>query len=286
MTQFDNKPNFKNLEVFNMASKIRFTLPDGQVISAEHYVKQQAGTESSGNQETEAEDAMSTESWMREPVYDVESVSIDPKTMDCNVQYSVEKFLGNKKDPGAPPAGKMRIQLLGYGTGVVFSDGSKAKNDVNAIFTSPYIKNKIKEFNDYYINQKGYQPFTQEDARTLRTDVAQILRKIFSLNIVNKVEIKFFDRTAIYGLFSHFLGKALDKASDANGGAEGGVKSLLFPTQMNGRIPYCIVYTHMNEKGEKRVIVKRFLVSGIFSKNITKGAAQRRSGGKEIGTVE
>jgi hypothetical protein len=45
------------------------------------------------------------------------------------------------------------------------------------------------------------------------------------------------------------------------------------------------VYTHTNEKGEKRVIARRFLVVGFWFKNITKGHAMAGSGGKEIGTV-
>jgi hypothetical protein len=90
-------------------------------------------------------------SWEKEMVYGAESVSINPDTLECDVHYSIEKFFGNRKDTDAPPAGKMRVKLLGMGTEVVFADGSQAKNDINSIFTSPYVKSKIEEFNNYII---------------------------------------------------------------------------------------------------------------------------------------
>jgi hypothetical protein len=226
------------------------------------------------------------EDYFKKPVYGVESVDLGLESFDCDVKYSMEKFFGNKKDKEAPGAGQMRIQMLGFGIGVVFEDGSKAKNDINAIFTSPYVKQKIKEFNDYYIGQKGYQPFTQEDASKLKTDVAQILRKFFSYNLFTKVQIKFFDGAAIYGMFSHFIGKELDRIVGSDNGSDGGPKALLGAVKLNRIIPYCIVYTHTNEKGEKRVFVKRFLVSGIYSKNINKITSHAGSGGKDIGTVK
>jgi hypothetical protein len=250
-----------------MATKVTFTLPDGRAVSIEDIIK---SMESTTNSEVDDDDG----SFMKKPVYGVESVSIDPKTMECDVKYSVEKFFGNKKDDSAPPAGKMRIKWLGVGTEVVFQDGSEAKNDVNDIFTSPYIKSKIQEFNDYYINQKGYQPFTQEDAKNLKTDVAQILREFFTLTWVNKVQIKFFNGTAIYGLFGYFLGPVLDKLFGSPGGAEGGPKALFISTLLNRGVPFCIVYTHTDEQGKKRVIVRRFLVVGIYSNNITAGHAK------------
>jgi hypothetical protein len=86
----------------------------------------------------------SDESWIKEPVYGVESVTINAKTMECDAHYSLEKFMGNKADAGAPPVGKMRVQLLGMGVGVVFSDGSKAKNDVNNILVLHMQKVKFK----------------------------------------------------------------------------------------------------------------------------------------------
>jgi hypothetical protein len=228
----------------------------------------------------------STESWVKEPIYGVESVVINPKTMECVAHYSVEKFFGNKKDEGAPLAGKMRIKFLGAGTEVVFSDGSIAKNDLNEIFKSPYVTAKIQEFNNYYVKEKGYQPFTQEDARTFKFDLAQVLRKIFSYSLTNKVEIKFINGTAMYGLFSNLFGRFLDKIFGAPGGAEGGLKQFIIPAWLNRGVPFCIVYTHTNEKGEKAVMVKRFLYAGVYSKKISQGTAKSGSGGKEIGKVK
>jgi hypothetical protein len=120
--------------------------------------------------------------------------------------------------------------------------------------------------------KKGYQPFTQEDSKTLKMDITQILRKIFSINIYNSIEIKFFEGTAIYGYFSK---KLIEKIP------------VLYKSQsMNIHIPYCIAYTTNNKKEEKRVIVRKFLFVSIYSKNITKGHSKSGSGGKEIGTVK
>jgi hypothetical protein len=260
-------------------NEMQYKLPSGRVLFL--------STESLET-ETPADDSesKSTEGWFKTPFYGIESLSISQDAVDFNVNYSLEKFIGNKQDKGAPPAGKMRVKFLGMGSEVVFSDGTTAKNDVNAIFTSPYIKEKIKEFNDYYINQKGYQPFTQEDARTLKMDAAQILRKFYTFNFMNHVEIKIFDGTAIYGIFSHLLGKAIDKLLGSDGGSEGGPKNIFIRSLMNYGIPFCIVYTHTDEKGQKRVIARRFLVVGVFSKKITDKHAMKKSGGKEIGTVK
>jgi hypothetical protein len=262
-----------------MSTNLRLSLPDGRNLIFK-------GVESIEAESTTQTDEDDFKSWSKESVYGIESVSIDQKSMECDVKYSVEKFFGNKKDKSAPPAGKMRITWLGNGTKVVFADGSTEKNDVNAIFSSPYIKSKIEEFNNYYIKEKGYQPFTQEDAKTFKMDIAQILRKVLTISLVNKTTIRFFNGTAIYGLFDHIIGTALDKIFNAPGGAEGGVKSLIFGTPINTWIPFCIVYTHTDESGKKRVIVKRFLYSGVFTKNISKIVANSRSGGKEIGTVQ
>jgi hypothetical protein len=253
-------------------TEIKMTLPNGEKVG----IKGEFSLEDLG--------VVSDESWITTPIFGAESVTIDGKTIDHDVHYSLEKFFGNNKENGAPPAGKMKISAFGYGTGVAFSDGSKAENDVNAIFTSPYVKGKINEFNDYYIKQKGFQPFTQQDANTLRTDVAQILRKVFQYNFVNKVQIKFFKGTAVYGLFDHLLGTAVDKLLGSKGGAEGGLKGLFINTFTNRGVPFCIVYTK-EDNGKKRVFVRRFLVVGIWSKRITEGHAKAASGGKEIGTV-
>jgi hypothetical protein len=117
-------------------------------------------------------------------------------------------------------------------------------------------------------------------------DVAQIIRKLYTFNLVNKLEIKIFDKTAIYGVFSHLIGKCLDKVFDSPGGAEAGLKALLVNSRINNLIPFCIVYTHTDEKGEKKVIVRRFLYAGVYSKNISNMVAKSGSGGKDIGTVK
>jgi hypothetical protein len=210
-------------------------------------------------------------SWFNKPVYGVESVEIGSESLDCDVHYSMEKFFGNKKDGEAPAAGKMKIRRLGYGSEVVFSDGSVAKNELRTIFSSPYVKQKIKEFDDYYIGKNGYGQFTPEDQKTFKIDLAQHFRKIFTTStmgspLIQGVQIKWFGKTAIYGLFGRLLGKG-------------------FNSGLPGQAPFCIVYTKKNEKGEKRVIVRRFLVVGIFSKKITEGHSKAGSGGKEIGTV-
>jgi hypothetical protein len=219
---------------------------------------------------TESEE--SDNSWIKEPVYGVESVSINPETMECDVKYSMEKFLANKSDKNAPAPGKMKITTIGMGSEVVFSDGSKAKNNINDVFSSPYIVGKIKEYNDYYIKQKGYQAFTQEDSKTLKLDVTQIISKIMmSTNFTNELEIKFINGTAIYGLFSKYMGKASDKLIGMNG----------------GRIaPFCVVYTHTDEKGKKRVIVRRLLYVSLKMKDLHPLEKINQTGGKEIGTVK
>jgi hypothetical protein len=50
--------------------------------------------------------------------------------------------------------------------------------------------------------------------------------------------------------------------------------------------PFCITYVKENANGEKRVLVRRFLVVGIFSSIITENHSKAGSGGKEIGTVK
>jgi hypothetical protein len=252
-------------------------------------------------------------SWIKESVYGIESLLIDPKTMDCDAHYSIEKFLGEKKDDNAPAAGKMRITWLGLGSNVEFTDGSKVKNDMNSVFTSPYVKEKIKEFNNYYINEKGYRPFTSEDQKSFKIDLSQFLRKIYSISLMQKLQIKWFDETAIYGLFSHLLGKALDNllkkesegglgrvaanvaglaAASGIGKVVGGAAaplSQLFKVNLNSGIdqaPFCIVYVKENQDGTKRVFIRRFLVVGIWSSKLLEGHSKWRSGGKEIGTVK
>jgi hypothetical protein len=208
------------------------------------------------------------QSWIKEPVYGIESLLIDPKTMDCNVHYSIEKFLGEKKDDNAPAAGKMKIRLfLPSESDVEFADGSKVKNDTKSIFSSPYVKGKIEEFNDYYINEKGYRAFTSKDQESFKIDLTQLLKKIFSSSS-KKPFIKWFNGTAIYGYFDYFV-----KASP-NDSEKATVIS-----------PYCIAYIREGKDGEKKVFIRRFLLVGLSSK-ISKGQDKWGSGGKEIGTVK
>jgi hypothetical protein len=220
---------------------------------------------------SEESTCVSEEDFFKEPVYGVESANIGLESFDCDVHYSVEKFFGNEKDNEAPPAGKIKVGLAGFlNPEVTFSDGSKAKNDVNAVFASPYVKGKIKEFNDYYITQKGFKPLIQDDLKTLKMDIAQILSKIVNSTLIDKIQIKFFDGAAIYGAFTYLLGNVIAKD-----------KVLLAP-----QIPFCIVYTKTDENGKKRVLARRFLVVGCYSKRITDRNAHAQSGGKEIGTVK
>jgi hypothetical protein len=183
-------------------------------------------------------------------------------------KVTLEKFFGNKKDTEAPPAGKLKISPLGRE--VTFPDGSKVKNDVNIVFTSPYVKEKIKVFNDYYITKKGFQPLTQDDLKTLKLDITQVLSKILTISTIDKLQIKFFDEAAIYGPFTHLFGNVIAKD-----------KVLNIP-----HLPFCIVYTKVNENGKKRVMARRFLVVGVFTKNISEFNAKQDSGGREIGTIK
>jgi hypothetical protein len=168
----------------------------------------------------------------------------------------------------------MRVKRLGYSSKVKFSDGSEADADIDSVFSSPYMKNKIKEFNDYYIGKKGYRAFKQEDRYKFKRDADQILRQIFNHNfLVEKVEIRMFNKTAIYGVFAVLLAKKIDELIRQQ------------PALRNVSIPFCICYIRENEKGESRVFIRRILAVSVYSEKMSKYEAKIGTGGKEIGTI-
>jgi hypothetical protein len=195
-----------------MSDKTQLMLLDGNIISVESGIPLLSEEQSS-------------EAWFKEPSYDVDTIEIDTKSMECFVHYSTEKFFGEKKDKGAPAAGKMKITWFGLGSKVVFNDGSTVANNMQSIFSSPYVKRKIKEFNDYYIKEKGYRPFTQKDKETFKIDAAQLIRKIYNFSLMQSLQIQWFEGTAIYGLFSQLLGKGIDNLIKKQ--REGGASKLI-----------------------------------------------------------
>jgi hypothetical protein len=214
---------------------------------------------------------------------------------------TTEELFNKKDDKNAPSTTKGRITLLGLGFKIKFEDGSKVNATAKDIFSSPFMKAKIKEFNDYYIGKLKYRPFTGNDMKNVKLDVQQILRKIFQLNIMNKVGFKVIDGTGFYGLFSWMLGNVADKITDSPHRENGILKiimdsfffgttaSLLSSKANNSRLsaPYCIVYIKPGEEGKPdRVFVRRILVIGYITKSISGIQKRWGSGGKEIGDMK
>jgi hypothetical protein len=192
----------------------------------------------------------------------------------------MEKMFGKLPDKGAPPAGKMKLSLFGdLSDHVTFADGSRSKSDVNSIFTSPYVKGLIDAHNKYYIDGKGYRAFTSRDEQTYKLDLAQSIRKFLTWNdkeSKSKLEIKIIGGAGIWGVFSKLAEVLGEVANKVKAGQANSQNSMWTFTP-----PYCICYI----TPDNRRFIKRILYVGYLTKAI--GLKQyKKSGGKEIGTVE
>jgi hypothetical protein len=140
---------------------------------------------------------------------------------------SMESLMGNKKDDAAPDTTKCRITVLGLGFKAKFNDGEEVPADADSMFKSKHMQAKIKEFDDYYIKKLGYRAFTKQDESKLKMDAAQVLRKIYQFNVINKVGFKFIDGAGIYGLWNWALGSLGDKIRGSNDTVQGVDKSVI-----------------------------------------------------------
>jgi hypothetical protein len=232
---------------------------------------------------------------------------------------STEAVFNNKDDKEAPDTTKCRITVLGLGFKAKFTGGEEVPADADAIFGSNHMKAKLKEFDDYYIGKLGYRPFTKQDEYKFHSDTAQILRKIYQFNLFNKVGFNYIDGHGLWGLWKWGLGKIADSirgkddtqhgidnalvSSVVNGLVQAGfallqkagvpaqpgsVISSILTSRTNNSIlsaPFCIAYIKPQENGPDKVFIRRILVIGFWTKNISKLQAKWGSGGKDIGTV-
>jgi hypothetical protein len=155
--------------------------------------------------------------------------------------------------------------------------------EVNSeIFKSNYVKGLIKGYNDYYIG-KGYRPFTEKDKSSMKLDYAQMLRKFFHNSFNYKLDINFFNNSAVYGIFATH---DLKKIAEHHGISDGSVSSN--SNSINNVPPYCIVYV----TPENRILVRRLLYITIKFKQgkkpekLNQFESEKGSGGKEIGAVQ
>jgi hypothetical protein len=266
------------------------------------------------------DDDISEEDVYESTIESVEFYADDPNT--ALVQVANEKVLNNAKDKFSPDTGKVRITVLGLGFKGKFSTGETVPADANSLFKSEYMKEKFKEFDNYYINEKGYRPFTKADESRLKLDKAQLLRKIFQFNVMNKVSFNYIDGHGLWGLWNWALGEVVGKNVRGTDQTVHGVDKNIVSFALASLIaagfnivghvgalnpvtfmatqtvigkannsflsaPYCIAYIKpAGSDGKEHVLVRRILVAGFFTKTNSRKETRRGSGGKDIGYLK
>jgi len=192
-------------------------------------------------------------------------------------EVTVEKWIGHAADKKAPDAIKLRISKLGFGGDAILPDGSKVKLTYKDVLGSTYVKNALKEWDDYYVKQLGYRQFTQEDKGKMKTDFSQYLCKLFSLTWTSKLSCEVIDGHGYFSQFATTLGKEIID------NLERPQNEMKWAANQGGVF---IIYVKPSQDGKPdKVFSRRFITLGVITKKANYFEKRGGSGGIDIGKI-